>query len=120
MAHTMLRAFSSARAQDAAPNIAPVLVGGYAHMSHMQAKSPLMRCISTWEYGLRDIDLVCVPRGEFSTYEEYACECEQFVSWFDSVLNEASQEIRRRSRAPRWYELTQASSDFSVASRRAL
>jgi hypothetical protein len=120
IAHTMLRAFSLARAQDAAPSIEPVLVGGYAHMAHLQSRSAVMRCVGTWEYGLRDIDLVCVPKSALDTYEDYASECEKFVAWFDTKLNEASQELKRRARAQRWYELTQASSDFSVASRRAL
>lgn len=49
-----------------------------------------MRSVSTWEYGLRDIDLVCVPNKPMEAYDDYTRECEEFVSWFDANLNSFS------------------------------
>jgi hypothetical protein len=80
-------------------------------MCHLQEKSALMRNVGTWEYGLRDVDLLCVPTPSLSTYDEYVQECDLFVTWFDDQMNRAKKDA---DGARRWWELTQASSDFSV------
>jgi hypothetical protein len=46
-----------------------------------------------------------------STYDEYVQECDLFVTWFDDQMNRAKKDA---DGARRWWELTQASSDFSV------
>jgi hypothetical protein len=38
-----------------------VVVGGYAHMAHMQHKNGTFRRLGSNEYGLRDVDIVMVP-----------------------------------------------------------
>ena len=55
--------------------VALVLVGGMAHMARLQHQNEWMRIIGTWEYGLRDIDLVCVPGRLASTYDDYDSRC---------------------------------------------
>jgi len=67
----MLRAIDIVRKRGPQTKVELVVVGGYAHMAHLQSKSALLRNTSTWEYGLRDIDFVCVPTESVESYDEY-------------------------------------------------
>jgi hypothetical protein len=82
----------------------------------MHRAHPLLRATGTWEYGIRDLDVVCVPVAPLDSYAAYVKECEKVIGWFDKFL---TSDL---AHAPplKWWEITQSSSDFSIMSRRQL
>jgi len=58
-------------------------------MAHMQHKNHTFRRIGTNEYGLRDVDIVMVPK-EKMTFEAYERSCQAWIDSLDALLNALS------------------------------
>jgi hypothetical protein len=73
-------------------------------MAFFQRQNPFYRTIGCHEYGMRDIDLVMVPRMD--NYASYESECHRFADLVDRMLNEAAMLLKHGTCTCTYLELS--------------